>query len=129
MDTEKPHNNRFKPEIGRGCAFCDCGSEGALCRKRRMCGTMTGNGGKAVYHVEDAVLYGSDGICRISEIVTRDFGGAPVEYYVLKPIRQEASTIYVPVNNEALVHKMRHVLPEEPSTCFAWISGIDPTWA
>ena len=74
---------------------------------------MTGNGGKAVYHVEDAVLYGSDGICRISEIVTRDFGGAPVEYYVLKPIRQEASTIYVPVNNEALVHKMRHVLPEE----------------
>ena len=27
MDTEKPHNNRFKPEIGRGCAFCDCGSE------------------------------------------------------------------------------------------------------
>ena len=66
-----------------------------------------------MYHVEDAVLYGSDGICRISEIVTRDFGGAPVEYYVLKPIRQEASTIYVPVNNEALVHKMRHVLPEE----------------
>ena len=27
MDTEKPHNNHFKPEIGRGCAFCDCGSE------------------------------------------------------------------------------------------------------
>ena len=27
MDTEKPHNKRFKPEIGRGCAFCDCGSE------------------------------------------------------------------------------------------------------
>ena len=27
MDTDKPHNNRFKPEIGRGCAFCDCGSE------------------------------------------------------------------------------------------------------
>lgn len=74
---------------------------------------VTENGGKAVYHVEDAVLYGSDGICRIAEIVTKDFGGAPTEYYVLKPIRQEASTIYVPVKNEALVQKMRHVLPEE----------------
>ncbi len=27
MESEKPHNNHFKPEIGRGCAFCDCGSE------------------------------------------------------------------------------------------------------
>ena len=27
MENEKPHNNQFKPEIGRGCAFCDCGSE------------------------------------------------------------------------------------------------------
>ena len=27
MENEKPHNNRFKPEIGRGCAFCDCGTE------------------------------------------------------------------------------------------------------
>lgn len=27
MENEKPHNNRFKPEIGRGCAFCDCGAE------------------------------------------------------------------------------------------------------
>ena len=27
MESEKPHNNQFKPEIGRGCAFCDCGSE------------------------------------------------------------------------------------------------------
>lgn len=27
MENEKPHNNLFKPEIGRGCAFCDCGAE------------------------------------------------------------------------------------------------------
>ena len=27
MESEKPHNNQFKPEIGRGCAFCNCGSE------------------------------------------------------------------------------------------------------
>lgn len=27
METEKPHTCKFKPEIGRGCAFCDCGDE------------------------------------------------------------------------------------------------------
>lgn len=27
MDTEKPHTCDFKPEVGRGCAFCNCGQE------------------------------------------------------------------------------------------------------
>lgn len=27
MDTEKQHTKDFKPEIGRGCSFCNCGSE------------------------------------------------------------------------------------------------------
>lgn len=27
MDTEKQHTKAFKPEIGRGCFFCNCGSE------------------------------------------------------------------------------------------------------
>ena len=27
MDTEKQHNGDCKPEVGRGCAFCNCGAE------------------------------------------------------------------------------------------------------
>ena len=27
MDTEKQHTGACKPEVGRGCAFCNCGSE------------------------------------------------------------------------------------------------------
>ena len=27
MDSEKQHTGACKPEVGRGCAFCDCGSE------------------------------------------------------------------------------------------------------
>ena len=27
MDTEKQHKGCCKPEVGRGCAFCDCGAE------------------------------------------------------------------------------------------------------
>ncbi|MEG0808341.1 MAG: regulatory iron-sulfur-containing complex subunit RicT [Alistipes sp.] len=27
MDTENQHTRKCKPEVGRGCTFCDCGSE------------------------------------------------------------------------------------------------------
>ena len=28
MEIEKPHDTgAFKPEVGRGCAFCNCGAE------------------------------------------------------------------------------------------------------
>lgn len=27
MDTEKQYTKKCKPEIGRGCSFCDCGAE------------------------------------------------------------------------------------------------------
>ncbi|WP_417015508.1 regulatory iron-sulfur-containing complex subunit RicT [Alistipes sp.] len=27
MEIEKPHNGACKPEVGRGCAFCNCGAE------------------------------------------------------------------------------------------------------
>lgn len=63
-----------------------------------------------MYQVQDTVLYGSDGLCRIDEIVTKDFCGTPADYYVLKPIHHESSTIYVPMKNETLVHKMRRIL-------------------
>ena len=27
MDTEKPNKSHFEPEVGRGCSFCNCGTE------------------------------------------------------------------------------------------------------
>ena len=37
-----------------------------------------------------------------------------MDYYTLKPVYSENSVIYVPMHNEALLHKMRRVLsPEE----------------
>ena len=67
-----------------------------------------------MYQVNENVLYGSQGVCRIIEIAKKDFQGSQMEYYILKPVENNASTIYVPVNNEALTGKMRRVLsPEE----------------
>lgn len=62
------------------------------------------------FSVNDTVLYGAEGVCRVSEIIQRDFGAGPVDYYVLRPVYNENSTIFVPVNNPALTDKIRRVL-------------------
>lgn len=66
-----------------------------------------------MYQVNDAVLYGAQGVCRIVEIAEKDFGGTSREYYVLKPVFHESSTIFVPVTNEALTAKMKRILSVE----------------
>lgn len=66
------------------------------------------------YQINDTILYGSQGVCKITGTVQKDFGGCVMDYYTLKPVYSENSVIYVPMHNEALLHKMRRVLsPEE----------------
>lgn len=64
------------------------------------------------YQVNDTVLYGAHGVCTIQEIVERNITGTPVTYYVLRPIYDPKSTLFVPVNNQTLTAKMRRVLSE-----------------
>lgn len=61
----------------------------------------------------DIVRYGAHGVCKITDIAEKDFNGVPVEYYVLKPIYNDTSTIYVPVHNQSLTDKMHKVLSAE----------------
>ncbi len=66
-----------------------------------------------MYQVNDSIVYGTYGVCRITEITQRSFRGNKVDYYVLKPVHDDNSTFFVPVNNEALVEKMRCILSED----------------
>lgn len=66
-----------------------------------------------MFQVNDKVLYGSNGVCELVDIDERDCGGRMVEYYILKPIYAANSTVFVPINNEKLTSKMRHVLTKE----------------
>ena len=65
-----------------------------------------------MYAAGQTVLYGANGVCRISEITTRRIGKETIEYYVLKPMGAQASTVYVPTKNEELVGRMRAVMTE-----------------
>ncbi|MBR6119695.1 MAG: CarD family transcriptional regulator [Oscillospiraceae bacterium] len=66
-----------------------------------------------MYSVNEKIHYGGSGVCVIQEIATMRFGRTREKYYVLKPVYQNSSVIYVPVENEALVSKMRPVLSRE----------------
>ncbi len=61
------------------------------------------------------VVYGTNGICVIEDITQMSFvtGEPKVPYYILKPAVANASTIFVPVENEVLVSKMRVLMTKE----------------
>lgn len=62
------------------------------------------------YQINDVVIYGAQGVCKIEEIVEKDICNNKIEYYVLKPIYDEKSTIFVPTNNKTLTEKMKRAL-------------------
>ena len=60
----------------------------------------------------DHVVYASNGICLIEDIKKMSFvRGEPEKiYYILKPLNDKSSTIYIPEDNETLLEKIRHIL-------------------
>lgn len=64
-------------------------------------------------NVNDVILYGNDGVCRVIEKVKKKFAGQYNEYYILKPVHNETSTIYVPVDGEKLSGKVRQIISKE----------------
>lgn len=66
------------------------------------------------YSVNDLVLYGISGVCRIAAIETCKLGKESAEYYRLTPLRDEKSVIYVPTENPVLCGRMKKIFsPEE----------------
>lgn len=66
-----------------------------------------------MYEVGKLVLYGTEGVCSIAEIQVMKVGHQRSKYYVLRPVNREGATVFVPVDNEALLSKMRPLLTAE----------------
>ena len=69
-------------------------------------------GGYKMFKTNDKVLYGSSGICIVEGKMSREFKGKTIEYYVLKPIENMNSTVFVPVSNQDLVSRIKKLLTE-----------------
>jgi len=67
-----------------------------------------------MFDVGDVVIYGTEGVCIIQEVTTREFGDETLEYFMLQPLNKKAETVYVPKNNSNIQRRMRELLsPEE----------------
>lgn len=78
-----------------------------------------------VFERGEFVVVGSKGVCTVENITTLDISGVDKEreYYILKPLYMQGSTVYVPVDTAK--ESMRRVLTrEEAQKLIAGISEI-----
>ncbi|MBQ7669387.1 MAG: hypothetical protein IJS45_01555 [Clostridia bacterium] len=66
-----------------------------------------------MYKAGDHVVYGSHGVCAVTELRQMVFGTEHKDYYVLSPINDKRSTIFIPVDSENLVCQMKRVLTKD----------------
>lgn len=79
----------------------------------------------------DYVNYSTSGICLIEDICRMSFGKGAEEhdYYILKPLKQNSESIFVPADNEKLTAKMRAVLtPDEIDDIILSVKEEDLIW-
>lgn len=63
-----------------------------------------------MFKIGDIVVYGAQGICKISNVEIKQLGKTAMDYYVLNPIFNENTALFVPVDNEKLTAKMQNIL-------------------
>lgn len=63
-----------------------------------------------MFKVNDVIIYGTQGVCRIVDIEEKSISGAKRNYYVLKPVHDNGATIFAPTDNEHVLKKMRRLL-------------------
>ena len=63
-----------------------------------------------MYKIGDTVVYGTEGICEVTDITVMSFGGEKSEYYILTPISKRQNTIYAPTVSEKIKKRMRSIL-------------------
>lgn len=65
------------------------------------------------FDIGEYVVYGHSGVCRIEEKVTREFDGQKHDYFLLKLVPDNNSTLFVPCDNEMLLSNMRYPLTRD----------------
>lgn len=66
-----------------------------------------------MFQVNDAVIYGVQGVCKIVGTEEKSVNGKKKVYFVLKPVNDKGATIFAPVDNPLVLSKMRRLLTKE----------------
>ncbi|MBO4872855.1 MAG: CarD family transcriptional regulator [Lachnospiraceae bacterium] len=63
--------------------------------------------------VNDTVHYGMDGVCRVTDIVSRKVDGRVRRFYELHPYFRKNIVVFLPVDNDQLLSRVRPVLDKK----------------
>jgi CarD family transcriptional regulator len=66
-----------------------------------------------MFSVGDKVIYGSNLLCSFDGIRDKEFDNKTLRYYVIKPIFEKDSTIYIPVESDDIDKKIHRLLSVE----------------
>ncbi len=66
-----------------------------------------------VFKKGDVFIYGTSGVCRIEDICIKDLGMMKKEYYILRPVYDERSILYIPTDSEKLAVRAKTLLTEK----------------
>ena len=79
--------------------------------------------------LNEKVMYGTTGVCIVEKIEDKQIGREIKSYYVLKPIAQNSSTVFLPADNEKLLSKVREVLTkDEILELFVALKSAEDIW-
>ncbi len=82
-----------------------------------------------MFKINDVVVYGVQGVCRITGTQEQAVGGENKTYFVLKPTNGSNATFYVPAWNEKALAKMRKILnTEEVNALIDAMPKSKPAW-
>lgn len=73
-----------------------------------------------MFKINDYVVYGSNGVCRVEDIEKMSLRNQELEYYILSPVYNNKMTIKIPVNNKKIL--MRELMSK--SEVVSLIEGI-----
>ena len=63
-----------------------------------------------MFQINDVIIYGNQGVCRITGAEEKCVNGKKRTYFVLKPVEDKGATIFAPTDNELVLRKMRRLL-------------------
>ena len=66
-----------------------------------------------MFRVNDVIIYGVQGVCKITGTEEKMVNGMKKTYFVLKPVKDKNSTIFAPMDNELVLKKMRRLLSKD----------------
>lgn len=66
-----------------------------------------------MFQVNDVIIYGAQGVCKITGTEEKSVGGKKKTYFVLKPVDDKGATIFAPTDNAIVLNKMRRLLTED----------------